>query len=108
MIIVNLTKHPIVVQDGEVKHVFDPIGQECRVASATIDVAHVNGIPVSYQTFGEVQGLPAPVEGTVYIVSAMVLAALKGKRNDVVAPRTDGTAIRNESGQITAVRGFVI
>lgn len=59
------------------------------------------------QTFGEVENLPAPVEGVYYIVSAMVFSAIS--RKDVVAPATGHTeCIRNEKGQIVSVPGFVV
>jgi len=37
----------------------------------------------------------------------MVLSALKGTRSDVISPKTDSTAIRNEKGHIVAVRGWL-
>ena len=51
--------------------------------------------------------MPEPIEDTFFIVSAMVLSALAGTRQDVVAPRTDNTAIRNEAGHIIAVTGWL-
>ena len=63
-------------------------------------------VRVVRQTTGEVTGLPSPVPGTIYIVSGMVLEALGGSRQDVVAPDTGADAVR-ENGQIVAVRGFV-
>ena len=63
-------------------------------------------VRVVAQTTGEVTGLPAPRRGVALIVSAMVLAALKGTREDVFAPDTGADAIR-ENGQIVAVLGLV-
>lgn len=53
--------------------------------------------------YGEIENLPEPEEGTIYIVSAMVLAAAKEKgRTDVVHP----DCIRKD-GFIVSVPGFV-
>jgi hypothetical protein len=71
-------------------------------------VGEVEGFPVFETTFGQVEGLPEAIEGTMYIVSAMVLSALKGARHDAVAPSTGHkSTIRNSSGHIVSVQGFV-
>ena len=103
----NLTPHALNVLDTQgVEHVFLQAGNPVRVAATVEDLEPVEGFKVSRQVFGRVIDLPEPVEGVTYIVSALVLAALKGSRQDVVAPDTGPTAIR-ENGQIKAVRGFV-
>ena len=52
--------------------------------------------------------LPEPEEGTIYIVSALVLAAAKNKgRTDVVAPATGHPDCVRENGFIVSVPGFV-
>lgn len=49
-----------------------------------------------------------PKEGTIYIVSAMVLAAAKEKgRTDVVAPATGHPDCIRKDGFIVSVPGFV-
>lgn len=104
---VNLTPHEIVVQIGEEEKSFPASGTVARVTSQMKEVGTVAGIPVKSQIFGEVEGLPAPEEGTVYIVSALVLARAKeAGRTDVIAPNT-AQAIRDEQGRIVAVPGFV-
>ena len=61
---------------------------------------------VCSQNFGEVEGLPDPVAGTLLIVSALVLQA--GGREDLVAPATGHPdTVRNEKGHIVSVPGFV-
>ena len=102
----NLTPHPLNVLDVQgVEHVFMPTTLAARVAVSVEAREPIEGFRVSSQSFGEVENLPAQ-EGVTYIVSALVLSALKGSRSDVVAPDTGPTAIR-ENGQIKAVRGFV-
>ena len=64
------------------------------------------GFRLTRQMYGEVVGLPEAQAGTVYIVSAMVLARVAGRR-DVVAPDTGITAVRDTVGRILHVKGFV-
>lgn len=57
--------------------------------------------------YGNVSGLPDPKPNTIYIVSALVLAALKGKRDDIVAPATGHPDCVRKDGFIVSVPGFV-
>ena len=100
---VNLTPHAIRLNDGRV---FEPSGSIARV-SQSISEFDENGIAI--QSFGEVSGLPAPIEGTIYIVSAMVLGRAQAEgRNDVVAPATGHPkCVRDEAGRIVSVPGFL-
>lgn len=102
MIFKNFTPHAIALNSGEV---FAPEGL-ARVAASFSDF-NENG--VCQQVFGEVTGLPAPEEGVLLIVSAMVLSAAQSQgREDVVAPATGHPAcVRNEQGHIVSVPGFV-
>ncbi len=56
--------------------------------------------PIEY---GEIEGLPEPVEGFIYIVSMLV--AQRAMRSDVVSPDSGPTAVR-ENGQVVAVRAL--
>ena len=105
MNIKNLTPHPIAIElaDGQ-RVTFAPAGAPARVSTSQEEVGQVAGIPLRRTAWGEVQGLPAPEEGTIYIVSALV--ADRARRPDVVSPDTGPTAIR-EGGQVVAVRAFV-
>jgi hypothetical protein len=99
---INLTPHAIVLNDGTV---FPPSGKVARVS-----VQHgpfVEGICV--ETFGEVTGIPSGFDGQEvrFIVSAMVLAAMRGKDARFVAPATGHQDCVREKGQIVSVPGFV-
>lgn len=104
--IINLTPHMIVLNDGTE---FPPSGTIARVAADLQEVGTINGVKLFRQTFGEVEGLPEQfpgIAGQIYIVSAMVLAAVD--RGDCVAPATGHKdVVRNENGQIISVPGFV-
>ena len=99
-----VTIHPDFLDDRGLE--YPASGMVARVAAVRSVAADLGPHRVMRQSFGAVEGLPAPVEGTVYIVSALVLSALEGSRPDVVSPDTGPDAIR-ENGQIVAVRGFV-
>jgi len=112
-ILINLTPHAITLRAADgADTVIPPSGTVARVSSTPGALEAVAGIPVpvaGMQTFGGVEGLPEPTPGTLFIVSAMVLAALRGSRPDVVGPGTgpnDG-AVRNEKGHIAAVTRLV-
>ena len=98
----NFTPHSIVLNDGTV------YASEGLVrVQASFSEFDENG--VCAQVFGAVTGLPAPEEGVLLIVSAIVLAAAASQgRTDVVAPATGHPlCLRNEAGHIVSVPGFV-
>lgn len=108
MNIINLTPHPIVLDVDGTRTTFPASGIVARVSQETVGTGKfLAGAEISSSTFGSVE-MPEAVSGTVYIVSGMVLTALGNTRSDVVAPKTDVTAIRNEAGHIVAVRGWLM
>ena len=100
---VNCTPHRVCLNDGRY---FDPSGSVARV-SQEISAFDEDGIAT--QTFGSVEGLPAPETGTMYIVSSMVLSRAQAEgRVDVVAPATGHKECkRDENGRIVSVPGFL-
>lgn len=103
--IINLTPHIINVRlaDGS-ELAFEPTAPAARVATTSEVVGEVDGIPIRRTSYGQVENLPEEKEGTVYIVSLVVLQA--SGRRDLVAPDSGPSAIR-EGGQVKAVTGFV-
>jgi len=108
-LIINCTPHAIVVDNNKDFTATYPIsGYIARVESSTeLHTEFNNGLAFYKQSFGEIQGLPLEKEGTLLIVSAMVLSANKS-RKDLIAPLTDSTAKRNDKGHIISVVGFVM
>jgi hypothetical protein len=117
MKLVNLTPHPIVLQakDGS-RTAIEPSGSVARVASTPGQLVDW-GLPVPVampQTWGSVEGLPEFEEGTLYIVSLLLLGRPEVQaRGDCLAPGTgpnDG-AVRvadgPRKGQIEAVTRLV-
>lgn len=96
---VNLTPLAIVMNDGRV---FEPSGVLARVSNSFTEFDE-NG--VCSVVYGDVENVPKPKEGVLYIVSAMVLAA--SDRSDLVAPATGHPACVRENGRIVSVPGFV-
>ena len=106
--LINCTPHPIRLQSQFGIEEFLPSGIIPRVKAERVEYGTVSGYPVFTQIYGDVEGLPPINRPDFYIVSGLVLTALKGSRWDCVAPDTSPEgAIRDAAGRITAVRGFV-
>lgn len=114
MKLVNLTPHAITLQIPDGSRVTLPSEGNARVDSDPAPLETLPGVPVavatSPQIWGAITGLPEPVEGTLYVVSLLVISRPEvAHRRDLVAPGTgpkDG-AIRvtdgPRKGQIEAV-----
>lgn len=101
--IMNMTPHAITfVQEGG-NIVIEPSGTVARVAAKTVQTGEIiNGIPVTRTEFGEVEDLPAPEEGTVFIVSSMVAGRVPD-RTDVFIPNE---SVRDDAGRIIGCKSF--
>jgi len=114
MKLVNLTPHTVsYVSPSGSEIVFEPVG----LARVEVGEVHADRIGIDNslsdtgrdvavlirETFGDVTGLPAPVFGTLYIVSRMVMAAAKG-RSDLVAP----ARLIRISGRIVGCSAFAV
>lgn len=111
---VNLTPHDVVIMDsqGNVLKTIPRSGAVARLVSEEEIIGDIDGIPVVATKYVSVEGLPDPEPNKVYIVSSLILQALKAKgieRDDVVAPATGPNwAVRDENGRIIGVKGFQI
>lgn len=101
--LVNLTPHTIVFRIGDRQIEVAPSGLIARVEDQKprLECATTQGIPCVSFGRGAVVGIPEPVYNTLYIVSGLVFDSTD--RQDVVAPDTGKTAVRNINGQIEAV-----
>jgi len=102
MTFINCTPHKINLNDGRS---YEPSGIIPRVHST--HGAIVND--VCSVEYGEIENLPEPKKDTLYVVSAICLAAAKSLgRTDCVAPATSHPdTVRNEKGHIMSVPCFV-
>lgn len=109
MNIINLTQHTINVILGE-KELAYPSEGLARVKTEEKTIGTVEGIPIVKTVYTTVEGLPDMQEDTVYLVSTLVLQALKANginRPDCLAPNTGiSGAIRDDQGRIIGVKGF--
>ena len=106
MEIVNLTPHVLNVlnADASIRLDVPPCGTVARVATSRVQTGEVNGLPLFETRFGEVTGLPAPVEGVVLVVSGLVAGHPSVRdRADVYSP---GELVRGPDGQPTGCRGL--
>jgi hypothetical protein len=111
---INLTAHEVTVANPYLNLSFKPSGKVARVdmqfekKSLDVEVAEGMIVSVPCQTMpkARITNLPDPQKDVYYIVSNYVAQTVK--RPDLVAPLTDNSADRDESGNITSVRCFQI
>ena len=85
MTIINLTPHTLNFVFDEKTIDIEPSGSIARVSTKDTMMNPINGIPVFRTEYGEIENLPDPCEGTVYVVSSLV-AARCPEREDVFVP----------------------
>lgn len=100
--IVNLTPHTITILFSNETWFLEPSGTVARCKMVCEPAGHHDGIPLTSVSYGTVEGLPEPAEGVLYVVSALVKAAVPG-RNDVASP---GDLVRDASGNVIGCRGL--
>ena len=108
--IVNLTPHPLnLMMDGE-EIVIPPSGviARAREERKLIEVISYAGreIPVYEVAYGEVENLPEPEAGVIYVVSSLAAQAVRRSqphRRDVYVP---GDPVRDHQGRIIGMRGL--
>jgi hypothetical protein len=106
MTLVNLTPHPINLLSEEGEALELQSSGVARIAMTAHQAGYIARYRLAFLKPGDIDGLPAPLPGVVYVVSALVAQAVP-ERADVVSPDTGPGAIRNAKGHIVAVRGFV-
>lgn len=108
---VNLTPHPIgfVDQDNQLLLTVEST-TVARVSAQTTTVGYfvINGvqIPRTHTVYGQVEGLPDPTPGIIYIVSGMIVSALAQQgihRDDLLVP---GQQVRDEQGRVIGCRSL--
>lgn len=106
--IVNLTPHKITFIGDKGNLSIDPSGELARVSSTTKEIGHIYvtkfdlKIPVTATEYGEVEGLPHPKDGTIFIVSSLVAQRVPN-RKDVFIPNE---SVRDENGRIIGCRSL--
>lgn len=106
MTLVNLTPHAInIITDGGTVTVA-PSGQVARVQVSQTVVGNITfndmQVPIMDTVFGDVEDLPPPQDGVMYLVSRVVLSASPG-RNDLVVPHD---LVRDDEGRIIGAKAL--
>lgn len=105
---INLTPHDVTVYlpdtatETNRRRTFHRDGTVARVSQIASTVKRIDGISIDTVKFGPVVGLPQPVDGTLFIVSAMVKTAA-GDRTDLVSP---GELVRDAAGNTIGCKSF--
>ena len=94
---INLTPHVIniLAEDGGRILELAPSGGIARVASTSVKIGDVDGVPFFETKLGEPEGVPEPEAGTTFVVSGLLRAACPG-RDDLMQP---GRLVRDETGK---------
>ena len=110
---INLTPHEVTVYSEDGKEVvlrIPPSGTIARVSTTSKIIKKVDGVLIRKTEYNKIEGLPEPQEDTIYIVSTVLLIALKEKgimRDDVIAPDTNpDSVIRDSQGRVIGVKYF--
>lgn len=107
MKIINLTPHSVTLDPGGPSEItFPPTGVLARIRELKGELSHirVNGTQVPVQPISyadEIEGLTAPTEGVLYLVSRVTAAAVD--RPDLVFPQDE---LRDQHGQIIGCRAL--
>ena len=99
--LVNLTGHEVHELETGTKIPASP--HVLRTRCITVELPSINGIK-TYHSDEHVlcSELPIPVEGVVYIVSALALNAIPADRTDFVCPKQ----VVRKDGEIVGCKGF--
>jgi hypothetical protein len=100
----NLTMHEIHIVPAGLRIPAPPsaTSHPARVNMSEV-VEYKGNVKFTRVEYGEIFGLPEPVNNTLYIVSAVVLNALNGSRSDCVAV---SNTIRDQNGTVIGAHGF--
>lgn len=100
--LVNLCEHVINLPNGLVLPACEK-GKGARVAVTRKPVGIRCGVPAFVPLYGDVEGLPDPEEGTVYVVSNLVRGRVLPGRIDLASP---GLQQRDQEGRVIGADGL--
>lgn len=108
---VNCTQHPLKYKNdkGEVI-TLEPSGNVARLEETEEQVTEYLGVPMVAKKYSEIMDLPAPEEGTMYVVSGLIKQQndiSQNPRTDLIVPNSGKTAVRTEKGFVDYVVSFI-
>lgn len=103
---VNLTPHTIVVNTAKSVVSIPPSGELARVKQVFNNVGDdADLVKTVTSSFGDIEGLPEPQKGTIFLVSSIVASATD--RTDIAIPNTMD-AVRDDEGRIQSVKSLIV
>ena len=99
--LVNLTPHPVVFEDGRTLPKCD---NPPRLAEVVKSAGEIDGVTIVQKSF-DIDGcvLPPAESGTYYIVPLLIAQAFSGRRDDLLVTNDP---IRDEVGRIIGCRSL--
>lgn len=102
--LVNLTRHPVVIDNKYMSATYPPSGVVCRVNTKSVVVDKIDGVPIREDSYCELVNFPNK-EGEIYIVSGKVGSVLhKLGHTNYLMSDTKRSVI--EKGKIKSVENF--
>lgn len=98
----NLTPHTVNIALVSGELVLEPLGELARVSTIEEPDGFLDGVEIFNLTYGQVEGLPDPIDGTYYVVSKMVYDACPN-RDDLFYPTR---LLRDDAGKIVGCGGL--
>ena len=105
----NLTPHTVnvIAEDGTIKATFPSEGI-ARASQTAEHVGELNEIELVSMRFGATEDLPAPVDGTYYIVSVITANAAKAEGRTTSDLVITADPVRDDSGRIIGCKRFAL
>lgn len=103
--IVNLTAHSILEMSSNIEYKASGIIARVNMIQKSIFTLNT-GVAITKTIYDSIVGLPEPKQNTFYLVSAVVINALRENnitRDDVIAPNK---VIRDSNGTVKGCVGF--
>lgn len=100
--LINCTPHQLTLHTRGAVIILAPSGVCPRLTPMRTPCADTDGIETVRTTLGAVTGLPDMVEGTILIVSALVMSACPAR----IDLRSPGEPLRDAAGTIVGCKGL--
>lgn len=105
--IINLTPHTVNIVDGnDVITASFPSNGVARAEQSVKTVGKLDGIEIVSMEFGKTEGLPAPSDGTYYIVSLTTAKAAAAEGRTAADLLLTSSPVRDTDGHIIGCRAF--
>ena len=102
----NITPHPVKLQWGDTWVEIPGIPIEFpRVEEKRIPARMIGMLRLNFKSLGQINGLPEPLPGHMFIVPTLIASALRGERDDLLVP---DELVRDENGHIIGAGALAI